>query len=353
MKTPTLEQYLNLYAKYPQTLSCPCSKISIKYENLVEVQYSFHQVCTSDFVTGEWIDFVATRRQTIQLNYDDFRLTAKYIFQALSAFCELMNSTIFDNLDRFYSEEYVSAFIIPLELFQSQVQASVKQFRTLTVNNLLLSLSMIREVTHGDVLLSGMQNNYYLYEESTTFQLAIAHSYGNCSCALSATCSSQSAMRDYSDDRVKFNVPGFYVGCYVIESLLQSNLQCFYNQACISIVQSYFGRIPPFNPTALNSSLPSQYFVNSTIQDLVNSLMVEEWNVTENYTSYYVECQPSQCIYSYTARNGILYIVTTLIGLLGGLITFFRLLVPQVVKFFMRYIIKPKSIAPFEVNIET
>ncbi len=116
---------------------------------------------------------------------------------------------------------------------------------------------------------------------------------------------------------------------------------------------SYFSTDIQFNPTALNSSLPSQYFVNSTIQDLINSLMVEEWNATGNYTSYYVGCQPSECIYSYTARNGILYIVTTLIGLLGGLITVLKLLVPQVVKFFMRYIIKRKSVAPFEVNIET
>jgi hypothetical protein len=61
--------------------------------------------------------------------------------------------------------------------------------------------------------------------------------------------------------------------------------------------------------------------------------MVEEWNATENYTSYYVECQPSECIYSYTARNGILYIVTTLIGLLGGLITVLKLLVPRLVGF--------------------
>jgi len=64
--------------------------------------------------------------------------------------------------------------------------------------------------------------------------------------------------------------------------------------------------------------------------------MVEEWNSSEKYNSYYDECQPAECIYTDTRKNDIIYIVTTLIGLLGGLVTVLELVVPSLVKFVRR-----------------
>ncbi|CAF3502101.1 unnamed protein product, partial [Adineta steineri] len=55
--------------------------------------------------------------------------------------------------------------------------------------------------------------------------------------------------------------------------------------------------------------------MNSTIQELVDQLMVEEWNSSTIYDGYYNECQPSKCSYSYETKNGLIYIITTVIGL--------------------------------------
>src|SRR5690349_6147317 len=98
----------------------------------------------------------------------------------------------------------------------------------------------------------------------------------------------------------------------------------------------------PVNITALDPSVSSRYFVNSTIQQLVNSLMVEEWNSSVRYDSYYHECQPAQCIYTHTTRNDIIYIVTTLIGLVGGLMSVLKLIVPPLVKFVRKKIKPPR-----------
>jgi hypothetical protein len=86
------------------------------------------------------------------------------------------------------------------------------------------------------------------------------------------------------------------------------------------------------NITALDSSLPSQYFVNSTVEDLLNTLMIEEWNSTQLYDQYYDECQPIECTYTIETRNNVIYIITTMFGIVGGLITVLRCVVPQVVK---------------------
>jgi hypothetical protein len=88
--------------------------------------------------------------------------------------------------------------------------------------------------------------------------------------------------------------------------------------------------------TALNSSLPSNYSTDSTVQDLVNNLMIEQWNPSSMYERYYNECQPTQCVYTFQTRNDVIYIVTTLFGIVGGLTTVLKFIVPRLVKIFRK-----------------
>ena len=43
--------YNELYDKYGEALSCPCSKITIAYEDFVTNIITYHPVCTSTFIT--------------------------------------------------------------------------------------------------------------------------------------------------------------------------------------------------------------------------------------------------------------------------------------------------------------
>ncbi|CAF1660287.1 unnamed protein product, partial [Adineta ricciae] len=334
VKTPTLEQYLHLYAAYPQTLTCPCTEISVEYAKFIEVYYSFHQVCTSDFIGKEWIRYVASSFTYTTVWRSDFRWTGASLFRALRTNCQLMNTTVSDNLERFYSEEYVNAFLSPPELFSSQIYALSEQFKTATISSRLLAISMMRDTTQANALYTTQLTNFNLQGENAN-NMIVSESvvYDDCRCDISSKCVLPSGIYDYRTYATQFMVPGVYYGCYVIESLLQSNLQCFYNQTCTNILTSYFSTNLRFNATALNSLLPSRYSVESTIQDLVNDLMMEEWRTVGNYTSYYAGCRPAQCVYTYTARNDIIYIVTVLIGLVGGLMTVLQLLVPRLVTF--------------------
>jgi hypothetical protein len=87
--------------------------------------------------------------------------------------------------------------------------------------------------------------------------------------------------------------------------------------------------------TALDSSLPSRYPNDSIIEDLVNNLMIEQWNISSLYNRYYNECQPTQCTYTIETRNDLIYIATTLFGIAGGLTTVLEVVVPRLVKFIM------------------
>ncbi len=87
------------------------------------------------------------------------------------------------------------------------------------------------------------------------------------------------------------------------------------------------------NITALDTSLSSRYLENSTIEDLLDELMIEEWNPSIKYENYFNECKPAKCTYSHQAKNNAIYIVTTLFGLIGGLTTALKLIVPRLVMF--------------------
>jgi hypothetical protein len=342
VKIPTLVEYSQLYAKYPQTLTCACTKISINYEKFLYVEYSLHQVCNNNSLTQYWIDYFAQAYLTGNFVDTDFRWSSIHSFEALSVFCDLMTRTISDNLVQFYSSQYVSASVTPLELFQSQAQSSVLQFISSTTNGFLSSLNMIRSTTQGNALLSGLLTNYdiWLSDDNSILWLDPLF-YSDCSCDSSATCAYPSLIYD-TDDTVVFTVPGFYTGCYVIESLLQSSLQCFYDQACTDQLLSYSTFSWSQNVTTYDSSIPSRYFENSTIQDLLGQLMVEQWNSSSIYDNYYNECQPAQCTYTYQTRNDLIYIITTLIGLVGGLITVLKLVVPRFVSFVRRKFVLPR-----------
>ncbi|CAF4377966.1 unnamed protein product, partial [Adineta steineri] len=136
---------------------------------------------------------------------------------------------------------------------------------------------MIRNITQSNALFSGRLTYYAPYITAGVIARYPAM-YGNCTCSYSATCITQSPIYNLLNGKRLFYVPGLYTGCYVIESLLQSSLQCFYNQTCINQLQSYFQVSSLMNVTALNASLSVQFLANSTIADVLDQLMVEEWN---------------------------------------------------------------------------
>jgi hypothetical protein len=149
-------------------------------------------------------------------------------------------------------------------------------------------------------------------------------------------------------------VPGFYKGCYVIEALLQSTLECFYDQECIDQLQSYIFWSPSINVTELNASLSSVYSINSTIEDLIANLMIEEWNVSPLYETYYNECRPTQCTYKLETNNDLIYIFTTLFGIAGGLITVLEVVVPRLVKLIVYCIRKQGArVVPETLAVQT
>ena len=336
IKHPRYENYLQLSLKYPTTLTCPCSNITINYDKIMNVNYTFHQLCTSDFISEKWIKFVSGNVTIMYTN--DFRGTASYLFRGLLMFCQSLNTSISGSLDRFYSSQYISGSLISYELFQTQMDSRILQFISSTTEAFLLSLETIRSATKSNALFTAYQTNYIFYLSDVEYPAVrlVSTQYGNCDCMITPECTQETILLRAASTDILYKVPGLNIGCYIIEALIQSTLECLYMQECVEQIRYHaFSSNEMINITALDSSLPSRYQSNTSMEIILNRLMVEQWNWSIIYKNYYEECRPYECTYTFEARNDIIYIVTIIIGLIGGLVKVLKITVPTIVKLTM------------------
>ncbi len=239
-------------------------------------------------------------------------------------------------------------YTLPQNVFYSQIDASTNLFKQKTINTFLTLLTSNRNITQISNIISVLQTNEAIQltvppnSDGNAYTLYYLFEYGNdnCSCGSSGKCKSE--MGFYNDFNLttaipQFTIPNFYTGCYVLEALLQSDLNCFYNISCLNELQLYLSTNTSLtNFTSLNSSLKSQYNETTTINELMQQLMIENWNIEVNYIAYFKSCKPSSCTYSFNSRNSILYIIITVFGLIGGITTILYFLIPFIIAFIRR-----------------
>ena len=258
---------------------------------------------------------------TYAFNLEDIQVIGRFEFQALQSLCRLVDNIISNSLSRFYASEYVSMGMTQPLLLQSQVGAVVSQFTSTTTKDFLSSFRTVRDTIQANSLLASVQSNAYLHlTPDSQFVSSMWKWYDNCSCRSGSTCVSQSNIYYVSNSEVVYALSGMFVGCYPMEALLQSNLECFYNETCFDELKSYLNSNAPLSASIMNSSALIQFSSKSTIDDIVDEMMVEKWSWTLTYDDYFRECRPIECSYRAPTRNDAIYIVTTVIGVTGGLV---------------------------------
>ena len=83
---------------------------------------------------------------------------------------------------------------------------------------------------------------------------------------------------------------------------------------------------------------------DSTVEQLLADLFVEEWLTAINYSQCFTACAPSICTYTERKKINISYTVTLLLGLYSGLTILLRLLAPFLVEIYSKCRCSPMSI---------
>ncbi|CAF0796088.1 unnamed protein product [Didymodactylos carnosus] len=96
-------------------------------------------------------------------------------------------------------------------------------------------------------------------------------------------CVTQAKLYDYLIEGYFISIPSFYFGCYILEAVLQSTLECFYSQQCFTKLNGLL------NPDEFN--ITSQYEPTTKIQTSLDQLMTEKWSLTVSFDQYFKKCQ--------------------------------------------------------------
>ena len=363
-----IDHYLKLQEKYSETLVCPCTSISNEYKEFVSFSPTFHPVCQSDLLQTDWLTSQVAALQSINYNtiQIDFSRFARNFF-TLKSLCQLSVQTINNSLLVFYSTRLVTENLLSLALFQLQVNGSITLFQETTQTSFGRSLTMIRHTTQGNQLHSVLQTSSYILwiadylSNELIYQGAFydPNDLGEfCYCEYNTV--SCSELLPFSSNYPHFigniKVPNIYMSCYIVEETLISNLDCFFNQSCFSVIIDFISNLTAaaitenqrsYNLNAMNYSSTSRYQTNTSIKDIVDQLFLEHWNSLISFENYFQLCKPAKCVYTYKEERNLIYMITATIGFLGGLATILQIVLVPIVSFIRRPTFSVQSLTKF------
>ena len=163
----------------------------------------------------------------------------------------------------------------------------------------------------------------------------------DCICAIQVHCKIPSAIyqevHEWFGDVfiVDYVLPGLFTGCFSIDSLSLSTLECFYpDSGCLPILLYHIQgpKSDSSNVQALVYEPDTHRFPpNTSLATIFNELMVDKWNISISYSLYYHSCAPASCTFSQIEHaKSVGGIVMGLISVIGGLSTVLRLIAQQI-----------------------
>ena len=296
VSSPTESMFRHLSSAYSSTLQCPCREISVRYRSFVRIQYHVHQVCSSGFITDEWI-------QSISIDADHLEMS--FFWQTIAGFCRLSQTSIETTIDQFYANGMFNVLAIDENLLRFQTQTAFDTLLTNTRSLFFRNFIAIQRITTGNQFASGLGTNFnarWSIRDQKPIPVLSPRTFDNCSCLNMNGCPRSS-------------IDGIVSDCLMINGVLQSSLQCYFNQTCLS--QLHPSVMSSVNE--LNFEKNHQSNITSTVQELLERFMLDQWIIEIDFTAYYQQCQPNYCLYSYRQRFDLIYALTTIIGIFSVL----------------------------------
>ncbi|CAF1071614.1 unnamed protein product [Adineta ricciae] len=346
--SPSQSDFERLIENYPSTLSCPCSQTWIRYDRFLSFNPHYHPICTSQFINQSFISSISNINISDYYEYD-YRIIASSQFQILATLCHTSQQMVSDSLNEFFSQYLTTTQVISNEIFNAQLDYLVEQLKSKSINEQEHTSDFLHLSVSQNSIYSALQTNYVVIfrpDKLKFYYAAITYKLYNitCACSLDPNCYKQASIYQLKSFEIIYDstslqylinysakmlltVPGIQIGCLPYNSLLQSTLECFYNQSCIAQIQKYISAFSLVLPLA-----QSRYSQNTTVNDLLSEFFIESWNEMRNFTAYFHVCAPQSCTYSYDRRFNLLYVIVTLIGIFGGLKMTLYFSTPFVVK---------------------
>lgn len=203
-------------------------------------------MCTSPLTSDDWIKTWSSASFALPDHLfptDIIPIGHKFVV-SLKAFYELMRTMVSDSSFTFNQSSLITDQVLSRAELEARANQIFNQFKSNTIAESKRSLALI---------LSQTVTMYTAGENDITWRIATLHNSSdsinyepiqtqirNCSCALSDDCREQVAVYNRTghadlveSSTVLLDVPNIFTSCFAIQSLLQSSLECFFDQTCV------------------------------------------------------------------------------------------------------------------------
>lgn len=304
---------------------------------------STSQVCSSAFISSNWTTplYGFGPLTDNYLRFDRPLLSKQH--QIMGWLCKDAKTIVDSYLANFKEHILVSSTTLSRTSFMSQINSIISRTIVGLPDSYRRGYHLITELMHTS-LLSSAFNTDWLLEFGNALNSYLLRSVpreyanGTCNCVISQDCNE--SLRIGPPELV---LPGLLVGCLPIDGLRLSTLECFYSSNCINTIINHLDYYELINGspttnfvapsaallviTPLNASIPSRFSPDTQIGTIVDELFIERWTNESSYERYFSECSPSICHYEYVGHNSLVYLVTSLLSLYGGLTVSLRFIV--------------------------
>jgi hypothetical protein len=202
---PSQATYTALHEKYPNTLSCPCKNIAVRYEDFINISVQHHPICASWFITDAWIN--ALFDASIQPLYSDTpSVTVLNYFQLLSAFCYTARRTVQSSIKDFFSDVLVTKNLLSPGSVKNHSEEELSFTLNASANKIQQHHAFLRNTSQSNQFQTMYQTpQSILYGRDETAGGAEEHvqfrpcdidadDHTSCNCVEQSTCSSRAVL---------------------------------------------------------------------------------------------------------------------------------------------------------------
>ncbi|CAF4419207.1 unnamed protein product, partial [Adineta steineri] len=145
----------------------PCSMISSPYDEYVQIQPIFHQICSSDLISNEWrLNITANLVSNLPAyNQRDYRLFLSTHLQFLNGLCQLSMQTVNQSIQQSLSSLFITKQLLSEENFNLHINSMINEAKSNAPSTFIRLLSLLRATNHGNAIVSSY-GTYYQYKAS-------------------------------------------------------------------------------------------------------------------------------------------------------------------------------------------
>ncbi|CAF1242625.1 unnamed protein product [Adineta steineri] len=216
---PPFNVYKNLKKLYGDELKCPCSVIATVYSQFIEIEPTFHKICSSPFASEEWrIGLTAGLVSNLSIYArKDYRRFLSPHLQFLQGLCQFSMNATYNSVNQFLTSLLVTSELLSETNFHQKLELLIEQSKSNAPTTFRQLLFLIRTINHGNAFMSTYGTNFeYIVPKDRSYESYAptrALIYDDaCSCGLCSNCTTQASFMTFNSSGI-IPIKGLKIGC--------------------------------------------------------------------------------------------------------------------------------------------